>query len=36
MRVPPWMRSELVRAEIIDIALYPADGPTEVLEPSFE
>lgn len=36
MRVPPWMRSELVRAEIIDSPLYPADGPTEVLEPSFE
>ena len=36
LRVPPWMRSELVRAEIIDNPVYPADGPTEVLEPSFE
>jgi hypothetical protein len=35
MRRPPWMRSELVRAEIIDTPLYPADGPTEVLDPSF-
>ena len=36
MRQPPWKRSELVRAEIIDSPLYPAEGPTEVLEPSFE
>ncbi|OFW72274.1 MAG: hypothetical protein A2W02_03915 [Alphaproteobacteria bacterium RBG_16_64_48] len=36
MRVPPWMRSELVRAEIIDTPVYPAEGPTEVLEPSFD
>jgi hypothetical protein len=36
MRVPPWMRSELVRAEIIDSPIYPAEGPTEVLEPFFK
>lgn len=36
MRVPPWLRSELVRAEIIDSPLYAAEGPTEVLEPSFK
>ena len=36
MRVPPWMRSELVRAEIIDSPIYSAEGPTEVLEPSFK
>jgi hypothetical protein len=35
-RIPPWMRSELVKAEIIDHSVYPAEGPTEVLEPSFE
>jgi len=35
MRVPPWMRSELVRAEIIDSPIYAAEGPTEILEPSF-
>jgi len=36
LRVPPWMRSELVRAEIIDKPMYPAEGPIEVLEPSFD
>lgn len=35
MRVPPWTRSELVRAEIIDSPIYSAEGPTEVLQPSF-
>jgi hypothetical protein len=35
MRVPPWTRPELVHAEIIDSPLYAAEGPTEVLEPSF-
>ena len=35
MRVPPWMRSELVRAEIIDHPVYAVEGPTEILEPSF-
>jgi len=30
------MRSELVRAEIIDKPMYPAEGPIEVLEPSFD
>jgi hypothetical protein len=36
MRLPPWTRSELVRAEIIDSPIYSAEGPTEVLQPSFE
>jgi hypothetical protein len=36
MRVPPWMRAELVRAEIIDSTTYPAEGPTEVLDPFFK
>ena len=36
LRLPPWTRSELVRAEIIDRSIYSAEGPTEVLEPSFE
>ena len=35
MRVPPWTRSELVRAEIIDSPIFSAEGPTEVLQPSF-
>jgi hypothetical protein len=36
MRIPPWIRPELVRAEIIDRPAYPMEGPTEILEPSFE
>jgi hypothetical protein len=36
MRIPPWMRSELVHAEIIDSPIYSAEGTTEVLEPSFK
>lgn len=36
LRLPPWTRSELVRAEIIDSPIYSAEGPTEVLQPSFE
>ena len=36
MRVPPWMRSELVHAEVIDSPIYSAEGTTEVLEPSFK
>jgi hypothetical protein len=36
MRVPPWTRSELVHAEIIDSPIYSAEGTTEVLEPSFK
>lgn len=35
MRVSPWMRSELVRAETVEDSIYSAEGPTEVLEPSF-
>jgi hypothetical protein len=36
LRVPPWLRSEIVRAEIIDNPLYPVEGPTEILEPFFD
>jgi hypothetical protein len=36
LRVPPWLRSELVRAEIIEESVYPVEGPTEILEPFFE
>jgi hypothetical protein len=35
LRVPPWMRVELVRADNINSPLYSADGPTEVLQPTF-
>jgi hypothetical protein len=33
--VPPWKRPEHVRAERLEASIYPADGPAEVLEPSF-
>jgi hypothetical protein len=36
LRVPPWKRSELVKAEIIDNPVYPVEGPTEILEPFFD
>ena len=36
LRVPPWLRSEIVRAEIIDNPVYPVEGATEVLEPFFD
>ncbi len=36
MRAPPWQRSELVQAVLVEDSIYPADGPTEVLEPSFD
>ncbi len=36
MRVPPWTRAELVRAEIIDKPVYPTEGPTEIFEPFFD
>jgi hypothetical protein len=35
LRVPPWLRSEIVRAEIIDNPVYPVEGATEILEPFF-
>jgi hypothetical protein len=35
LRVPPWKRAELVRAERIEDPRYEAVGPTEILEPSF-
>jgi hypothetical protein len=34
--VPPWKRPQLVAARIIERSVYPLDGPTEVLEPSFQ
>jgi hypothetical protein len=36
LRVPPWTRSDLVRAEIIESPIYADEGPTEILEPSFK
>ena len=36
MHVPPWRRPELVSAEIVQSTLYPSEGPSEILEPSFE
>ncbi len=35
MHVPPWLRPDLVRANVIESAVYPLEGPDEVLEPSF-
>ncbi len=32
IKVPPWTRSALVRAERIDDERYPADGDDEVLQ----
>jgi len=36
MRVPPWSRSGLVRAALVEDSIHAADGPNEVLEPSFD
>jgi len=36
MKVPPWTRPELVRVMVIEHSIHPAEGPAEVLEPSFE
>lgn len=36
MHVPPWRRPQLVHARIIESEIYPAEGPVEVLEPSFQ
>ncbi len=35
MKAPPWKRPALVQAEAIQDPRYEAEGPTEVLEPSF-
>ncbi len=35
VKAPPWKRPNLVRVEMIDDPRYPAEGPGEVLEPSF-
>ena len=35
IRVPPWRREELVHVERIDDPRWEADGPDEVLYPSF-
>lgn len=32
---PPWLRAELVRAEVVTDTPHERDGPSEVLEPSF-
>src|SRR3974377_1549105 len=36
LKVPPWTRSELVSAERIEDPRWEADGPYEVLYPSFD
>lgn len=36
VKAPPWKRSDLVTAKIIAGDIYQAEGPPEVLEPSFE
>jgi len=35
VRFPPWARSSLVKAEMIEDHRYDPHGPTAVLEPSF-
>jgi hypothetical protein len=35
IKVPPWTRNQLVRAEVVDQPSYSAEGSTEVLEPTF-
>lgn len=35
VRVPPWTRDTLVKAEAVEDDRYDARGPTQVLEPSF-
>lgn len=35
MRVPPWTRATMVRAEHIDDPRFEAEGPAEVLQPRF-
>jgi len=35
VRVPPWTRDILVKAETVEDDRYDARGPTQVLEPSF-
>jgi hypothetical protein len=36
MKVPPWTRPELVRVVLLEQSIHPAEGLTEVLEPSFD
>ena len=35
MHFPPWTRAAMVRAERIDDLRFEAEGPAEVLEPTF-
>ncbi len=35
VRVPPWTRASLVRAEEITDPRYDAEGPAQVLDPAF-
>ncbi|HXP05077.1 MAG TPA: hypothetical protein VN808_13230 [Stellaceae bacterium] len=35
VRVPPWTRSVLVKAEAVDDPRYELHGPTQVLDPAF-
>lgn len=34
MKTPPWKRTNLVKAELVEDQRFDAEGPTEVLEPS--
>ena len=36
VKAPPWRRGHLVRAQIIKDERYEAEGPTEVLLPTFD
>jgi len=35
VKAPPWKRETLVRAEKVKDPKYAAEGPTEILDPSF-
>ena len=35
VRVPPWSRAALVRAERVNDSRFADEGPTELLEPTF-
>jgi len=35
IKVPPWTRNQLVRAEVVDQTSYSVEGSTEILEPTF-
>lgn len=35
VKAPPWLRPQLVTAKRLEDSPFEADGPTEVLDPSF-